>query len=67
MDFRKLQEEYSNKCENYNYVKSKMAEFTAEIDALKVKYKDADFTYKNFYVSSEVVASIIEKQLKLKL
>ena len=34
-DFRKLQEEYSNKCENYNYIKRQLAIVTEQVDALK--------------------------------
>ena len=37
-DFRKLQEEYSNKCENYDYVKRQFAVVTEELDALKIKF-----------------------------
>ena len=65
-DFRKLQQEYSNKCENYDYIKRQLAELTIELDALKAKYNDVEFAFKKFDVSSEVVASMIEKQLKFK-
>ena len=34
-DFRKLQEEYSNKCENYNFLKKQLANLTDELDTLK--------------------------------
>ena len=33
-DFRKLQEEYSNKCENYDYIKGQLAAVTEELDTL---------------------------------
>ena len=38
-DFRRLQEDYSNKCENYNYVKRQLAELTVELNTLKDKLK----------------------------
>ncbi|XP_023764602.1 uncharacterized protein LOC111913103 [Lactuca sativa] len=64
-DFRKLQEHYNNKCENYNYIKKQLV-VTEELNTLKIHYENVDFNFKKFDVSSEKVATIIEKQMKWK-
>lgn len=63
-DFRKLQEKYSNKCVNYDYVTEQLANLTAELDSLKNMLNNVDFNFRKFDVSSEKVESMIEKQLK---
>ena len=65
-DLSRIKEEYSIKCVHYCFAKEKIANLTAELDALKAKFKDAEFSFKNFDVSSEIVESMIEKQLKWK-
>ena len=55
-DFRKLQEDYSNKCECYNFIEKQLAIMTAELDALKNKFENVDFNFRKFDVSSKVVA-----------
>ena len=46
-DFRKLQEEYSNKCENYDYIKRQVDVVTEELDALKTKCGKTYVSLKN--------------------
>ena len=59
-DFRKLHEEYSNKCENYDYIKRKIAVVTEELDALKIKRGKTDVSFKNYTASSKTVESLFE-------
>ena len=40
-DFKKLQEDYSNKCENYDHLKRKLAAVTMELDTLKNCFEKA--------------------------
>jgi len=63
-DLKKLKEEYSIKCEHHHYAKEQITSLTAELDTLKAKFKDVDFNFKKFDVSSKVVESMIEKQLR---
>ena len=65
-DFRKLQEEYSNKCENYNYIKRQIVVVTEEHDALKIKCRKTDVSFKNYTASSQTVECLYETQLKFK-
>ena len=65
-DFRKLQEEYSNKCENYDYIKRQLAAVIEELDALKIKCGKTDVSFKNYTASSQIVESLFETQLKFK-
>nr|KAJ0217334.1 hypothetical protein LSAT_V11C300136930 [Lactuca sativa] len=53
-DFRKLQEEYNNKCENYDYIKRQLAALTEELDTLKIKCGKTDVSFKNYTASSKV-------------
>ena len=45
--FKKLQEDYSNKCENYDHVKRKFEAMIVELDSLKTRFENADFNLKN--------------------
>lgn len=63
-DLKRIKEEYSIKCEHYHYAQEKIANLTAELDALKNKFENADFNFKKFAVSSEKLESMIEKQIK---
>ena len=65
-DFHRIQHEFSEKSGHLKDVKAKIGFLTAELEALKEKYNDADFNFKKFDVSSEVVETMIEKQLKFK-
>ena len=65
-DFKKLQEDYSNKCENYDHLKRKLVAVTAELDALKNRFENAEFNFKKFDGSSEIVAKMIEEQMQWK-
>ena len=61
-DFPRIQHEYSEKSGHLKDAKVKIANLTAELEALKAKYNDADFNFKKFDVSSEEVETMIEKQ-----
>ncbi|KAI3700043.1 hypothetical protein L2E82_44657 [Cichorium intybus] len=63
-DFNKLQEDYSIKSSHLKFANKDIAKLTSELDALKVKYNDVDFTIKKFDASSAVVESRIEHTLK---
>ena len=65
-DFRRLQEDYSNKCENYGYIKRQNAELITELDTLKSKFETVDFDFQKFDVSSEVVANMIDHCMQFK-
>jgi len=65
-DFNKLKEEYSVKSTHHRYAKEEVAKLTAELDTLKTRFQNADFNFKKFDVSSEIVETMIEKQLKWK-
>ena len=62
----RVKEEYSTKCVHYRFAKEKIANLTIKLDALKAKFKDADFNFKKFDVSSEIVELMIKKQLNWK-
>ena len=51
-DFKKLQEDYSNKCENYDHLKRKFVVITAELDTLKNRLENAEFIFNKFDGSS---------------
>ena len=61
-DFKKLQEDYSNKCENYDHLKRKLAAVTMELDTLKNCFEKAEFNFKKYDVSSEKITKLIEGQ-----
>ena len=61
-DFKKLQEDYSNKCENYDHLKRKLAAVTMELDTLKNCFEKAEFNFKKYDGSSEKIAKLIEGQ-----
>ena len=63
-DFKKVQEEWSTVSTRYRCTKESIAKLTAELDTWKSKFNDAEFNFKKFDVSSEVVESIIEHQTK---
>ena len=65
-DFKKLQEDYSNKCENYDHLKRKFVVVTTELDALKNRIENVEFIFNKFDGSSEVVAKMIEGQMQWK-
>ena len=65
-DFRKLQEDYSNKCENYDYIKRQNVELLTKLDTLKGKFETANFDFKKFDVSSELVSNMIDHCLQFK-
>ncbi|KAI3689359.1 hypothetical protein L2E82_47314 [Cichorium intybus] len=65
-DVKRIKEEYSEKSCHYRFAKEKIVDLTAELDALKAKFNDADFTFKKLDVSSAVVESMIEQQFKWK-
>ena len=65
-DFKRIAEEHSITASYLIFAKEDIAKLTAELDALKAKYNDADFNFKKFDVSSTVVETMIEKQLKFK-
>ena len=65
-DYHRIQEEYSVKCCHYKDAKKKIENLTAELDALKAKFQDANFNFKRFDVSSEKVEIMIENHLKFK-
>ena len=62
-DFRKLQEDYSNKCENYDYVVKQNAELVAEVESLKGKFETAKLDVRKYDFSSEVVANMIDQSM----
>ena len=63
-DLTRIKEEYSQKCVHYRFAKEEIAKLTAELDTLKAKFEKADFNFKKFDVSSNVVETMIEKQLQ---
>ena len=63
-DYRKLQEVFSSKCQYFDDNLKKLNEVTAELEELKAKFGNANFNFKKYDVSSKVVESMIEKQLK---
>ena len=63
-DFRKLQEVYSNKCENYDYIKRQLATITEELDTLKIKCGKTNVSFKNYTASSQTIKCLFETQLK---
>ncbi|KAL4583301.1 hypothetical protein LXL04_007871 [Taraxacum kok-saghyz] len=65
-DFNGMQEELSVKNCQYKYVKNKIELLTAELDTLKAKFKNADFNFKKFEVSSTKFETMIENHLKFK-
>ena len=63
-DLKTIKEEYSVKrCHNL-FAKEKIANLTAELDALKAKFKDADFNFKKFDLSSAKIESMSDNHLK---
>ncbi|KAI3767879.1 hypothetical protein L2E82_18308 [Cichorium intybus] len=50
-DFKKVQEEWSTVSTRYHCAKETIAKLTAELDALKAKFNDAEFNFKKFDVS----------------
>ena len=65
-DFRKLYKDHTELSIQYSDALKEIACLTAELDTLKSKFQNADFNFKKFDVSSVVVESMIEKQLKFK-
>lgn len=65
-DFKRIAQEHSVTSSNLIFAKEDIAKLTAELDALKAKYQDAEFNFKKFDVSSTVVETMIEKQLRFK-
>ena len=65
-DFRRLQEDYSNKFENYDYVVKQNAELVDEIESLKGKFETAKLDVRKYDFSSEVVANMIDHSMQFK-
>ncbi|KAL4556840.1 hypothetical protein LXL04_035004 [Taraxacum kok-saghyz] len=65
-DYHRMQEELSVKTCQYKYTKNQLELLTVELDTLKGKFKNADFNFKKFEVSSAKVETMIENQLKFK-
>ncbi|XP_052622642.1 uncharacterized protein LOC128127934 [Lactuca sativa] len=65
-DFRRIQAEYSDKCELYNYVKRQNDALTAELDTLKKRFDSVNFAFQNFDGSSKVVATMIDHCMDFK-
>ncbi|KAL4556408.1 hypothetical protein LXL04_039059 [Taraxacum kok-saghyz] len=65
-DYHRMQAELSLTSCRYKYTKNQLELLTAELDTLKGKFKNADFNFKKFEVSSAKVETMIETQLKFK-
>ena len=50
----------------YDIAKQKIVALTAELDASNARFKDVEFNFKKFEVSSEKVEVMIENHLKFK-
>ena len=65
-DYRRVQEELSVKSCLYDIAKQKIITLTAELNASNARFKDAEFNFRKFEVSSEKVEIMIENHLKFK-
>ncbi|KAL4592780.1 hypothetical protein LXL04_005785 [Taraxacum kok-saghyz] len=63
---RRIQEELSVKNCLYDIAQQKILTLTAELTASNARFKDAEFNFKKFEVSSEKVEAMIENHLKFK-
>ena len=65
-DYRRVQEELNIKSCVYDIVQQKIIALTAELDASNARFREAEFNFKKFEVSSEKVEVMIENHLKFK-
>ena len=63
-DYKRIQEELSVKSCLYDIAQQKIVKLTAELDASNARFRDAEFNFKKFDVSSEKVEIIIENHMK---
>ena len=66
LDYKRVQKELSDKNCLYEIVKQKFLTVTAELNAANARFKNAEFNFKKFDVSSENVETMIENHLKFK-
>ncbi|KAL4582814.1 hypothetical protein LXL04_007375 [Taraxacum kok-saghyz] len=65
-DFKQVYEELYLKTNKYKMALYNIRRLTAELETSNTKFKNADFNFKKFEVSSAKVETMIEKQLKFK-
>ncbi|KAL4584141.1 hypothetical protein LXL04_008731 [Taraxacum kok-saghyz] len=65
-DYRRVQEELSVKSCVYDIAQQKISTLTAELNVSNARFKDAEFNFRKFEVSSENVKIMIENHLKFK-
>ncbi|KAL8257626.1 hypothetical protein R6Q59_029667 [Mikania micrantha] len=62
-DLSRLQEDLSVKCCHYRDAKDKIQDLSDEIEKLKAKYNDAEFSFKKFESSSQILNNMLDQQL----
>ena len=65
-DYKRIQEELSVKNFLYDIAQETISYLNAELDAANTRFKDDDFNFRKFEVSSEKVEVMIEKHLQFK-
>ena len=65
-DYKRIQEELSVKSCLYDIAQQKIITLTAELDVSNSRFRDAEFNFKKFEVSSEKVEVMIEKHLQVR-